>query len=76
MVSCCCKQMCCGLQTQVVVDKDYGQPLEIEADHIYLPDEGDAVYDDEVAGLVASLYEGFNSTVFAYGEGALSQLLD
>lgn len=41
---------------------------EFDADHVYLPCEGDAVYEDEVQGLVASLYEGFNSTVFAYGE--------
>lgn len=35
---------------------------------MYLPSDGDLVYEDEVQALVASLYEGINSTVFAYGE--------
>jgi hypothetical protein len=49
---------------QIVLGKEF------EADHVYLPTDGDAVYEDEVAGLVGSLYEGINSTVFAYGEPA------
>jgi hypothetical protein len=42
---------------------------EFEVDRVYLPghDSTAAVYEDEVAGLVSSLYEGFNSTVFAFG---------
>lgn len=41
-------------------------------DHVYLPKDGDAVYEDEVQALVASLYEGYNSTVFAYGARAVA----
>jgi hypothetical protein len=47
---------------QVVLGKDF------EVDHVYHPSDGDAVYEDEVQGLVKSLYDGINATVFAYGE--------
>lgn len=53
---------------QIVLGKEF------EADHVYLPTDGDLVYEDEVVGLVGSLYEGINSTVFAYGEPASLQL--
>lgn len=42
---------------------------------MYLPSDGDAVYEDEVQALVASLYDGINSTVFAYGELATLTVL-
>lgn len=45
---------------QVVLGKDF------DVDHVY--HDGDAVYEDEVQGLVKSLYDGINATVFAYGE--------
>ncbi len=41
---------------------------EFEADRVYLPVHGDAVYEDEVKGLVCSMYDGINATVFAYGK--------
>jgi hypothetical protein len=56
--------MSCDLQ--ITLGKDF------EADRVYLPSDGDAVYEDEVQALVASLYDGINSTVFAYGEPAES----
>lgn len=43
---------------------------EFDVDHVYLPKDRDAVYEDEVQALVGSLYEGINSTVFAYGASA------
>lgn len=46
---------------------------EFAADHVYLPQQGDAVYNDEVRQLVSSLYQGFNATVFAYGECSLGE---
>lgn len=56
--------MSCALQ--ITLGKDF------EADRVYLSSDGDAVYEDEVQALVASLYDGINSTVFAYGEPAKS----
>lgn len=55
------------LLLQIVLGKEF------EADHVYLPSDGDAVYQDEVQTLVGSLYEGINSTVFAYGEWPCSR---
>lgn len=49
---------------QIVLGKDF------DVDHVYLPKDRDAVYEDEVQALVGSLYEGINSTVFAYGASA------
>lgn len=34
---------------------------------MYLPADGDSVYCDEVKGLVSSVFQGINATVFAYG---------
>lgn len=60
----------CGCQLHVLPALQIVLGKEFEADHVYLPTDGDAVYEDEVVGLVGSLYEGINSTVFAYGESA------
>lgn len=42
---------------------------------MYLPFNGDDVYEDEVKGLVSSLFQGINATVFAYGETNRSRWL-
>lgn len=53
---------CINCDLQITLGKDF------DADRVYLPSDGDAVYEDEVQALVSSLYDGINSTVFAYGE--------
>ena len=65
--------VCCGGSQQLPLGHDAVQVnvlgKEFVADNVYLPNSGNLVYEDEVQSLVASLYEGINSTVFAYGEG-------
>lgn len=63
-----------GCQLHVLAALQIVLGKEFEADHVYLPTDGDAIYEDEVVGLVGSLYEGINCTVFAYGEPASLQL--